>query len=143
MSQTASCICGAVRLHLKQRPKEAGICHCGMCRKFSGGVYIGILVPSGGLEVENEEALTRYASSPWAERGFCSKCGSSLFYRVTAPGPHHDEYHISLGCIDQPDGIPVTEEIFSDKRPDGYAFAGDLPGKTEAEMMALFGAGDD
>mgnify|MGYP001794305776 FL=1 len=42
-----------------------------MCRKWSGGVFLGIEVPKGGMEIEGEENLGVYSSSPWAERVFC------------------------------------------------------------------------
>ena len=140
MGITGGCMCGAVRYAVKQEVRHSGACHCGMCRKWSGGVFIGIEVAADDLMIENEGVLTRYRSSPWAERAFCSVCGSSLFYRVTAAGPHHGTYHIGMGTVDDPSGISMTEEIFIDRKPDGYGFVGDHKTMTEAEVMAMFGA---
>ena len=58
-----------------------------MCRKFSGGVFLGLEVQPDDITFSGEDKLTVYKSSDWAERGFCSVCGSSVFYRVTAEGP--------------------------------------------------------
>lgn len=138
MDKTGSCLCGAVRFTLGDVPGQTGACHCGMCRKFSGGVYLGVQVPGGKVTFQSDDTLARYASSAWAERGFCARCGSSLFYRVTAPGPHHDQHHFGLGSLDDTTGITLTQEIFIDRKPEGYAFAGDTHKMTEAEMMALF-----
>ncbi|MEO3417233.1 GFA family protein [Roseovarius sp. CAU 1744] len=144
MPKTGSCLCGAVRYTAISEIAEAGACHCSMCRKWSGGVYIGIRVPADALKIEGAENLSVFTSSDWAERAFCSTCGSSLYYRVTAPGPHHGTYHIGMGTLDDASGVEVTEEIFTDLRPRGYAFAGELKGKTEAEVMAMFAdAGGD
>ena len=138
MSHSGSCLCGAVTFSVNSTLTEAGACHCGMCRKWSGGIYIGIRVAPDDITFEGAEHVTVFPSSEWAERGFCGKCGSSLYYRVTAPGPYHGTYHIGMGALNDTSGITVTEEIFTDLRPKGYAFAGDLKGMTEAEVMAMF-----
>lgn len=138
MPKTGSCLCGAVKYTVNTEITHAGACHCGMCRKWSGGIYIGIAVPGDGMDIEGSENVTTFASSEWAERGFCGKCGSSLYYRVTAPGPYQGTYHIGMGTLDNTDGVTVTEEIFTDLKPEGYAFDGDLKGMTEAEVMAMF-----
>lgn len=144
MSRTGSCLCGAVTYKVTNEITHAGACHCGMCRKFSGGIYIGIAIPPDGIEIDGAENITVFTSSEWAERGFCSTCGSSVFYRVTAPGPYHGTYHIGMGGLDDATGIEVTEELFTDLRPKGYALAGDIKGMTEAEVLAMFASmGDD
>jgi hypothetical protein len=33
-------------------------------------------------EIQGLQYVRTYASSEWAERGFCSQCGTHLFYRV-------------------------------------------------------------
>ena len=138
MGRKGGCMCGAVRFEITKDVTEAAACHCGMCRKFTGGVFVAVRVPAGGLMFENEEALGVFTSSDWAERGFCRTCGSSLFYRVTAPGPMRGELHVGLGTLDEADGVPLTSEIYIDRKPDGYAFAGYTNKMTEAEVVALF-----
>lgn len=140
MKRTGSCLCGAVRLEIDNAGSEAGACHCGMCRKFSGGVYIGFKAPAGTVTIEGEENIGIYSSSPWAERAFCKTCGSSLFYRVSAEGPMKGDMHVGLGVLDDVSGIEMTGEIFIDRKPEGYAFAGETHKMTEAEVMALFAA---
>lgn len=138
MARQGGCMCGAVRYEINSDVDEAGACHCGMCRKFSGGVYLAVKVPAGGMTFESEESLGVFTSSAWAERGFCKRCGSSLFYRLTAPGPMQGEMHVGLGSLDDANGVPLTGEIFIDRKPDGYEFAGDTDKMTEAEIMAMF-----
>ncbi len=140
MHKTGSCLCGAVTYEIKNAPKEVGACHCGMCRKWSGGIFIGVACTSDQVTFQGEENITVYTSSPWAERGFCKKCGSSLFYRVTAPGPNQGDLHIGFGTIDDQSGMTVTEEIFIDRKPDAYSLAGDTRKMTEAQMFELFAA---
>jgi hypothetical protein len=77
----------------------------------------------------------RYASSPWAERGFCRRCGSSLFYRLTET----NQYIVNMGAF--PDNSPfhLAGEIYVDEKPAGYHFAGDHPRLTGAEFLASIG----
>jgi len=138
MSQSGSCICGAVRLTVINPIEETGACHCSMCRKWSGGVYLGVRIPAGGLKIDGEEAMTVYTSSPWAERAFCGTCGSNLFYRVTAEGPMQGEIHMGLGILDDANGVPLTGEIYIDHKPDGYNFAEETHQMTGAEIEAMF-----
>ncbi|MBM1815832.1 GFA family protein [Pseudosulfitobacter pseudonitzschiae] len=138
MARTGSCNCGAVRYRITADVRHTGACHCGMCRKWSGGVYLGVEVAPADMNIEGLDRLTTYTSSPWAERAFCGTCGCNIFYRVTAPGPHQGTYHVGLGTMDDTSGITLTEEIFIDRKPQGYAFAGDTRKMTEAEVMAMF-----
>ena len=142
MSHTGSCVCGAVRYTINSPVSETGACHCGMCRKWSGGVFMSVAVPAGGLALEGAENLTTYASSPWAERAFCKTCGGNVFYRVTAPGPMQGEMHVGLGTLDDANGIPMTLELFIDLKPDTYSFAGEGSNQmTEAQVLEMFGGG--
>ena len=134
------CICGDVRYRIASEPTETGACHCGMCRKFSGGVYLAVKVDPGDFEVIKAEGLTLYQSSDWAERAHCKRCGSSLFYRVTIPGPMQGECHVALGTLDDANGIPLTGEIYIDRKPDGYSFAQDTHKMTEEQVVAMFSA---
>ncbi|MEM8655129.1 MAG: GFA family protein [Pseudomonadota bacterium] len=144
MSHSGSCICGAVTFTVTEPITETGACHCGMCRKWSGGVFLGVRVPKGGIKIEGADNLTVYTSSAWAERAFCKTCGSSIFYRVTAPGPMNGEMHVGLGTLSDASGIPLTGEIYIDLKPDGYAFAGEgLHQMTEAEVVEMFSAPPD
>ena len=139
MPRTGSCVCGAVRFTVTSPITETGACHCGMCRKWTGGVFLSVVVPPGGMTLEGADNLATYHSSPWAERAFCKTCGGNLFYRVTAPGPMEGEMHVGLGTLDDANGIPFTGELFIDLKPDAYSFAGDSRRQmTEAEVVALF-----
>lgn len=134
-------MCGAVKYSITTPVSETGACHCSMCRKWSGGVYMGVQVPKGGLDIDGEENLSIYTSSPWAERVFCKVCGSSIFYRVTAPGPMNGEMHVGFGTIDDVEDVALTGELFIDLKPEAYAFAGDGRHQmTEAEVLELFSA---
>jgi len=139
MGHKGSCMCGAVTYEATAPVEEAGACHCKMCRKWTGGVFVAFRLPSDGLKIDGADNLNVFSSSPWAERTSCKICGSSLYYRVTAEGPNQGEYYVGLGTLDDPSGIQLTGELFIDLKPDGYAFAGEGRHQmTEAEVMAMF-----
>src|SRR5687768_16408905 len=72
-SMSGHCLCSAVKFTAEKVETHHHICHCGMCRRWAGGPVFG--ASASGVKFEGEEHITRYASSEWAERGFCSRCG--------------------------------------------------------------------
>jgi hypothetical protein len=101
-----------------------------MCRRWSGGPLLSIGV--GKVRFDDETHLGRYESSAWAERGFCRRCGSSLFYRLKAA----DQYVINLGVFDDQSPFTIASEIYVEDKPPGYQFAGDHPRMTGEEFLA-------
>jgi len=139
MDRTGKCLCGAVTFTAKDLGKEASACHCGMCMRWAGGPWVGVVAKA--VDFDDEDTVSVVQSSAWAERGFCAKCGSGLFYRITAEGPLHGLISVSLGALDDRNGLPLANEWFIDRKPDGYAFEGEHKRVTEAEVMAQFGDG--
>jgi hypothetical protein len=129
---SGGCLCGAVRFSVESVETHHHVCHCGMCRRWTGGSMLGIAAE--GVTFEDETQLGRYRSSAWAERGFCKICGSSLFYRLKPT----DGYTMTIGSFDDPTPFKLVREIFIDQKPGGYAFAGGLPAQTEAEVFAAY-----
>ncbi len=126
------CLCGAVSIQAGVAERHHEACHCGMCRRWSGGPFFGTVVST--VSFEGEENIARYASSEWAERGFCKLCGTHLFYRLKK----FDSYVMSVGLFDDAERFILVEEIFIDRKPDGYSFAGDHPRLSEAETLAKY-----
>ncbi|MFO0675926.1 MAG: GFA family protein [Polyangiaceae bacterium] len=132
-THSGSCLCGAVRFTAEGVNTAHSACHCGMCRRWGGGgPFFGVRTTS--VTFEGDDSITRYASSPWAERGFCSKCGTHLFYFLVPAA----KYMMSAGIFADTAAFRLASEIFVDHKPDGYAFAGDHPRLTEAETLAKF-----
>jgi hypothetical protein len=73
------CQCGAVRYKVS-RLGRAGICHCRMCQKATGG-YFGPFVTV--LDLTWMRGQPKYfQSSNRARRGFCENCGTPLTYET-------------------------------------------------------------
>jgi hypothetical protein len=111
-----------------------------MCRRWSGGVYLGLAVAPDEISFEGEDHIKTFTSSDWAERAFCETCGSNLYYRVTAPGQYHGTYHMGAGTLDGSYDLPLTEQLFIDIKPSGYSFTEDTRDMTQAEVEAMFGS---
>jgi len=82
-----------------------------------------------------EGPVTSYASSGHADRGFCSTCGTHLYYFAKSAGIHA----VPIGIFDDQTGLPFRAEIFVDERPDYYAFANETTQMTAAEFKAKYG----
>ncbi|MEM8741739.1 MAG: GFA family protein [Pseudomonadota bacterium] len=141
--RNGKCLCGAVRYRFASTEDSIGACHCEMCRRFSGGVFMTIDAVPGSLEITGVQNITVYKSSDWAERGFCKICGAGLFYRVTIPGPYQGVTMMTAGTLDDLSGLPLASEVYIDHKPDSYAFAGARKTMTEAEVMAMVAAASE
>ncbi len=127
------CLCGAVKFTAKNINNNVAACHCGMCRRWGGGPLIAV---SCGIEVafEGEENITVYNSSDWAERGFCKKCGSHLFYRLK----EINEHQMPAGLFDNQGSFNFDLQVFIDRKPSFYSFANKTNEMTEAEVIEKY-----
>lgn len=133
VEKQGACLCGAVKIKSKTMNTEVGACHCSMCRKWGGGPLMSI---DCGTDVffEGEENISVYSSSKWAERAFCQKCGSHLFYRLKLRG----QYFIPVGLFENEEVFDFTHQVFIDKKPSFYSFANETVNMTEAELFAKY-----
>jgi hypothetical protein len=127
------CLCGAVTVRATPVRRHVEACHCSMCRRWSGVAFVGVQCGTA-VEIAGEEHVTRYRSSDWAERGFCSRCGSNLFFKYLPNG----NYGLLAGLFPDEALLPLSEEIFIDEKPAYYDFAGDSERLTGAEVLAKF-----
>ncbi|WP_462137545.1 GFA family protein [Candidatus Mycalebacterium sp.] len=127
------CLCGAVSFTTSEASPMVGACHCEMCRRWGGGPFMGINCGSD-VSFKGAENVAVFNSSDWAERGFCAKCGSHLFYRIKRNGMHV----MPVGLFG--DGIPFSfsHEVFVDEKPDFYDFSNETEKMTGEECFAKF-----
>jgi hypothetical protein len=128
-----NCLCGAVSVTTASMSHHIGACHCNMCRKWGGGA---LLVVECGSDTSflGEEYIGIYQSSQWAERGFCKKCGSHLFYKLK----QNDRYYIPVGIFENTEGLVFEHQVFIDEKPEYYSFANETKKMTGAELLAQF-----
>ncbi|MEM1073791.1 MAG: GFA family protein [Pseudomonadota bacterium] len=121
MSFQGSCNCGAIRFVVKNDPRGVSFCHCGQCRKQSGGVWSSAFVEKTDLNISG--SVNWCASSDSGRRGFCPICGAFLFWK------NLEETTISfaLGAIDGPTGLTLEKHIFVADKGDYYEIADGVP----------------
>ncbi|GMG84904.1 GFA family protein [Paralimibaculum aggregatum] len=127
---TGRCLCGAVRFETGA-VDEVDACHCAICRRWAAGPYFA--AKAEGIAWQGT-APAVYRSSEHAERGFCAACGTALFYRFVETG----ETLINPFTLDGLGEPSFGMEVFVDEKPEFYAFAGDRPRRTGAELIAEY-----
>jgi hypothetical protein len=98
-------------------------CHCSQCRKQAGHRYASTGAKTSDIEIDGAANITWYRASPEAERGFCSTCGSHLFWRRST----RDYTAILAGSLDEPSGLLIAKHIFVNDKGDYYDIADGLP----------------
>lgn len=124
------CLCGAVSLHLQHDKPSMSACHCSMCRRWTGGPFMTLECHTAP-RIEGIEHVSTYASSEWAERGFCSRCGTHLFYRLT----QGEAYAVPAGLFAGSENWPFELQIFVDEKPGNYRFANETKEMTGEEVF--------
>jgi hypothetical protein len=133
-------MCGAVTVQMVPGCEELHVCHCDMCRRWTGVALMVIAAKDGTLS--HQGPVKSLKSSDWAERAWCDACGSSLWYKLTIPG--HETYNVAAGLFENAGGFPLRKEIYIDRKPGGFAFAGDHERKTKQDVEATFASyGED
>ena len=128
-----SCLCGAASFTAKKISKEVGACHCSMCRKWGGAAYLAVDC-GDDVVFDAESSIATYDSSEWAERGFCYKCGSHLFYRMK----QNQQHIMPVGLFNDDDQFVFDHQIFIDEKPEFYCFSNKTTNMTGAEVFAKF-----
>ena len=133
MSETTEggCLCGAVRYRVTGEPVAATLCHCGDCRRASGGTNIAWAV----FECGNVEWLAgepdRHSSSPGIYWLFCGACGSTVGYQRSERPQHLD---ITTGTLDEPDRFPPNVEIWVREKIGWESLHPDLPKRERSSL---------
>ncbi len=122
-THTGSCLCGSVRFRITGVLREVVACHCTQCRKQSGHYYAATNAADENLNIEDDGSLAWYQSSNDAKRGFCSACGSALFWKLDS-----DPFtSVLAGSFDKPTGLKLSRHIFVSDKGDYYEIGDGLP----------------
>ena len=117
------CGCGAVRFLSRSEAGPVVACHCSQCRRQTGLYFASADVSLDGLTIEGQGSLRWYQSSETAKRGFCSNCGSALFWQKTGSS----QISVLAGAFDQPSGLAFGFHIYCADKGDFYEIADGLP----------------
>jgi hypothetical protein len=131
-SKTGGCQCGRVRYTADVDDAEAYLCHCRMCQKATGGVAAAFVhVSAGALRWESEPDW--YASSPIAERPFCSHCGTPLGFRFK-DGEGQD---VTVGSFDDPSDFVPTAHAGAESLHEAWLDTTGLPRQRSDETKSV------
>lgn len=122
-SNSGSCNCGSVKFKTNGSLRGVVYCHCSQCRKQTGLFYAATDIEDENIQVSGLDKVTWYAASDFARRGFCSVCGSALFWK------RNDSSKISImaGAFENPSELRSECHIFVADKGDFYEICDGLP----------------
>ena len=103
---TGGCLCTAVRYEADAAPVGGHFCHCAMCQKSYGGLYMASLKFAAVNFSIVRGTVKYFRSSKIAERGFCGDCGSPIVFRYDGVAG----VWVLLGSLDRPGEWPLTAD---------------------------------
>jgi hypothetical protein len=116
-------MCGAIRFVVEGALAPPDACHCRQCRKQTGHYLASTNVPRAALKVTGEDRIGWYRSSAKVRRGFCTICGSVLFWDPL----ERDWTSVAMGAFDPPTGTRLEMHIHVADKSDYYDIADGLP----------------
>lgn len=127
VQNTGGCLCQGVRFEIRGALNPILACHCSQCAKTSGNFATMTNTASANVTMLSDETLRWFQSSETASRGFCSRCGSNLFWKQDEGA----DIYITAGTIDKPVGAKIAEHIHVASKSDYYDITDGLPQKDE------------
>ena len=135
---TGGCLCGAVRYEVRGALRNVINCHCSKCRRLHGHTAAYTSVRREDLILTRQDGLEWYRSlsdeTPNVHRGFCDRCGSSLFWDPKGIG---DTIAISAGTLDAPTGLKTVGHVWVSQAGDYYEITDGLPKFAESHEGQL------
>ena len=116
LSLKASCLCGGIKLRTQGYHRNVQNCHCIQCMKTHGHYAAYTNVEEQNVKFLKKRTLKWFKSSKRAKRGFCNKCGASLFFKVIGA----KNISIAAGMFNRPVKLKTTMNIFVQGKSDYY-----------------------
>ncbi len=125
-SISGSCLCGGVSFEIRKEHRKVTFCHCSLCRKHNSNSFASVSVRTEHVSIEGEEHIKWYVDSQNASRGFCSSCGTSLFWKSGRP-ELADYIDVAAGAIDTQEKLSGGKHIFCKSKGSYYEISDGLP----------------
>ena len=136
---TGSCECGAVTYSARSAG-DVTLCFCKQCQRQTSYAIAASHVPLDGFCLQDpKQSLTWYESSDDAKRGFCSQCGSAMFWQMFhADGsPARDYISVMAGTLDDTSDLSLNDQIYVDGAQAYHHIDDSVSALTEAEVKSL------
>ena len=111
-----SCLCGGIQLKTKGPLRHVSNCHCRQCMKTHGNYAAYTNTPEKDIKFIKKKTLKWYRSSKKAKRGFCNKCGASMFFKRLGS----ENISIAAGMFKNPTKLKTRMNIFVEGKLDYY-----------------------
>jgi len=115
--KTAKCLCGGIKIRVIGKLRSVSNCHCSQCMMTHGNYAAYTACKKDDMKFLSKKTLKWYKSSNNAKRGFCNKCGASIFFKRI----NSDYISISAGIFKNPTGLKSKRNIFIKGKLDYYA----------------------
>ena len=130
-THAGACLCGAIGFEFDTPSLWSAHCHCSLCRRAHGAAFVTwVGVEEARFRFTTSDSLHWFNSSTKGKRGFCTQCGSTLFFKSTASP---DEIHIAraniAGDLDIQPSIHVS---YGSEEVSWFPFTDDLPHKHDS-----------
>ena len=122
-SKIANCLCGGVKIKIKEKLRHVINCHCSQCLKTHGNFAAYTSCSEDRIDFINKKTLKWYRSSKIAKRGFCSTCGASIFYKLLKS----ENISIAAGMFHNPTKLKTHSNIYTKGRLDYYKLDSKIP----------------
>jgi len=123
LSLKASCLCGGIQLRTHGYHRDVENCHCVQCMKTHGHHAAYTNVQEQNVKFLKKKTLKWFRSSKRAKRGFCRKCGASLFFKLIGS----NNISIAAGMFKNPTKLKTKRNIFVKGKLDYYKLDNRLP----------------
>jgi len=119
----ASCLCGGIKVKIKGKLRYVSNCHCFQCMKTHGNFAAYTSCEEKNLSFRNKNTLKWFKSSKIAKRGFCIRCGASVFFKRL----NTNRISIAAGMFSTPTKLKTQHNIFTKDKMDFYKLDKKLP----------------
>ena len=122
-NKLVSCLCGGIKLITTGELRHVINCHCTQCLKTHGhhAAYTACLEKN--VKFISKKTLKWYQSSKKSKRGFCSRCGASVFFKHL----NIESISISAGMFKSATKLKTKLNIFTKGKLDYYKLDTKIP----------------
>ena len=118
------CLCGGFRYAVTGPPTHSGLCHCGTCRRATGGLAAAWAIWPRRRYRDNGGPTVGWSASARGVRRFCPTCGASV---VCDFAHRPDLVEVMTAGLDDPHAVAPEAHGFAADAPSWLAIGDDRP----------------
>jgi hypothetical protein len=140
VSLTGGCLCGGVRYRIDGDCRDIICCHCENCRRTHGHVAAYTALDQSALTLVSAHTLQWFHdASPDTYRGFCNRCGASLFWDAR---DGRKRISVAAGSLDDSGSLQTIGHVFVAEAGSYYEISDGLPRYDQGNAGELEGNSD-